>query len=94
MIIAVDYDDTLEIGGRINEGLLYRLRAEQKNGNIIILWTCRQGDRLKQALNELAKYGLKPNLVNENHISSIQKLGYNPRKVLADVYIDDKNVRI
>lgn len=37
--------------------------------------------------------GLRPNLVNENAPQTVKALGYNPRKVLADIYIDDKNFR-
>ena len=42
-IIAVDYDGTLEAGGAMNSALIARLRAEQMNGSVVILWTCREG---------------------------------------------------
>lgn len=93
MIIAVDYDGTLDIKGVMNMGLISHLKGRQKHGDIVILWTCRDGKSLSDAVKNLANVGFKPNLVNENTLQSIRKFGYNPRKVFADVYIDDKNIR-
>ena len=39
------------------------------------------------------KYGLTFDAVNENLPDTVTMLGYNPRKVLADIYIDDKAVK-
>lgn len=91
MIIAVDYDGTLCIDGQMNMPLIGRLKRAQSCGNIVILWTCRNGRRLDDAVKRLRDCGFSPNLVNENHVSTIQRLKYSPRKVLADIYIDDKN---
>lgn len=94
MILAVDYDGTLDNGQEINLTLLNKLKKHQKHGDIVILWTCRDGKRLQEALNTLARSGFKPNLVNQNAPQVIQTLGYDPRKILADVYIDDKALSI
>lgn len=91
MIIAVDYDGTLEIKGDMNIALIQRLKMSQKQGNIIILWTCREGKRLHEAIIKLKQCGFIPSIVNENAPQTIKALGYSPRKILADVYIDDKN---
>lgn len=94
MIIAVDFDGTLQLPKQEpNRILIEKLRAEQRKGNIIILWTCREGKRLQEALNFLVKNGFKPNYINENAPQAIAMLGHNPRKVYADIYIDDKNIR-
>lgn len=93
MIIAVDYDGTLEINDNMNMALIGKLKARQRSGDIIILWTCRDGKRLNEAVTNLMRVGFRPQLVNENAPSVINQLGYNPRKVLADVYIDDKNAK-
>lgn len=93
MIIAVDYDGTLEIDKTINMILVSKLKNKQQNGDIIILWTCRQGGRLIEALKNLRKVGFVPNLVNENVPWMVKRFGYNPRKIYADLYIDDKNLR-
>lgn len=94
MILACDYDGTLEINGKMNLDLIARLQTSQRQGNIVILWTCRDGARLGEAMKNLMKAGFRPNLVNENAPITIRQLGYNPRKILADVYIDDKAVKI
>jgi hydroxymethylpyrimidine pyrophosphatase-like HAD family hydrolase len=94
MILAVDYDGTLYDGEKINHALIKRLKTNQKHGDIVILWTCRDGKRLREAINQLAKAGFKPNLINQNAPQAIQALGYDPRKILADVYIDDKALSV
>ena len=91
MIIAVDYDGTLFSKGEPNKRLIGRLTRAQRQGNTVILWTCRAGDSLRQAVESLAACGLRPNYVNANAPESIKALGYDSRKILADVYIDDKN---
>lgn len=54
-IIAVDFDGTLcenkwpEIGSA-NEELIEYLRDRQKNGDKLILWTCRVDDMLQKAI--------------------------------------------
>lgn len=94
MILAVDFDGTLYDGDKTNTTLINRLKGNQRQGDIVILWTCRDGKRLSEALNILAKSGFKPNLVNQNAPQVIQTLGYDPRKILADIYIDDKALSI
>jgi len=94
MILAVDFDGTLFDGNNTNILLINRLKKNQRQGDIVILWTCREGRRLSEALNILAKSGFKPNLVNQNAPQVIQMLGYDPRKILADVYIDDKALSV
>ena len=91
MIIAVDYDGTLEINKTMNMTLISCLRNRQKHGDVIILWTCRQGKRLNDAISKLKSVGFNPNLVNENAPWIIKSLGYDPRKIFADIYIDDKS---
>ena len=93
MIIAVDFDGTLCDGNRVNHGLIQRLKQAQKNGDTIILWTCREGERLAEAVRLLRSVNFTPNCVNTNAPQTIQKYGYDTRKVYADVYIDDKAAR-
>lgn len=94
MIIAVDFDGTIKLpNGSANVPLLERLICEQKNGNVVILWTCREGERLKEALQFCLKHGLAPNYINKNAPQSIVRMRHDSRKIYADVYIDDKGVR-
>lgn len=93
MIIAVDYDDTLQIGDEMNIALINKLKHRQRCGDTVILWTCREGQSLIQAVRQLYETGFAPNIVNDNAPEIVRRLGRNPRKVYADVYIDDKAVR-
>lgn len=92
MIIAVDFDGTLMVGNEPNTVLIRQLISEQKRGNVVILWTCREGESLQEALRFLCRFGLVPNAVNQNVPQVISRIGRNPRKIFADVYIDDKNM--
>lgn len=93
MIIAVDFDGTIEKDGKPNMPLISRLREEQRCGNTIILWTCRCGAKLNEAVGFMIRYGLRPNHINANAPEMIRKFGSDSRKIYADVYIDDKAVR-
>lgn len=89
MIIAVDYDGTL-YGNTLNTHLVNALKAQQARGATVILWTCREGQSLCDALKTLNGAGFKPNYVNQNCPEGVRRLGHDSRKVYADVYIDDK----
>ncbi len=92
MIIAVDFDGTLQFQDKKpNFALINNLKLAQINGNIVILWTCREGKRLNEAVQFLRNNGSIPNFVNQNCPQAIKLLGHNPRKIYADIYIDDKN---
>lgn len=95
MIIAVDFDGTLceecwpEIG-RPNLRLIGELIYRKSLGDKLILWTCRSGLQLIQAVKFCRGYGLMFDAVNENLPEIIEKYGSDSRKITADVYIDDK----
>lgn len=97
MIIAVDYDGTLcrERGKQkeINTALIQRLIASQSRGDTVILFTCRHGRSLHEAVSMCAKCGSMFNAVNNNTPETIAKMGCNPRKIYADIYIDDKAIK-
>lgn len=65
----------------------------QARGDPVILNTCRTGKRLQEAVSFCARHGLHFQAVNENLPQVVRMLGHNPRKIYADVYIDDKAVR-
>lgn len=94
-IYAVDFDGTLcenkfpEIGSP-NIKLINHLIELRRQGDKVILWTCRVGERLKNAVEWCKSYGLEFDAINENLSSQIEKWGGETRKVFADVYIDDK----
>ena len=95
MVIAVDFDGTLcsdcypEIG-TANKKLIWELINRKAMGDKLILWTCRVGDRLKEAVDWCSQQGLCFDAVNDNLPETILKWGANSRKITADVYIDDR----
>lgn len=97
MIYAIDFDGTLcedrfpEIGKELPERIEY-LKALQKQGHKLILWTCRQGKPLTQAVEWCKCRGLYFDAVNENLKEIQEKWGGDTRKVFCDFYIDDKNL--
>lgn len=96
MIIAVDFDGTLceecwpEIG-RPNLRLIGELIYRKSLGDRIILWTCRVGLPLTQAVKWAKGYGLEFDAVNENVPEIIERYGTESRKISADIYIDDRS---
>lgn len=95
-IIAVDFDGTLcedkwpDIG-EPNTELISYLKKCQKAGDRIILWTCRVGRHLEDAIEWAKEQGLVFNAVNANLQECIDRFGNDCRKVHADKYLDDKN---
>ncbi|WP_347559419.1 hypothetical protein [Clostridium sp. AM43-3BH] len=96
-VFAVDFDGTLCESafpgiGVPNMSLIRYLIAKRASGDKVILWTCRCNDRLKEAVDFCKKYGLEFDAVNENLADLVNFWGNDPRKISADVYIDDKAV--
>lgn len=97
MIIAVDFDGTLHTGQWPGIGapqpyavdVMNKLKAD---GHYLIIWTCRAGDLLIEAINWLQEKGIPFDRVNDNHPEGTAKYGNNARKVHAHLYIDDKQV--
>lgn len=98
MIYAIDFDGTIvenrypEIGELKPEAEKF-IRALQERGDKWILWTIRGGDKLEEAVKFLESHGLKPDAVNDNlpEVKAKWPSNPNPRKIFADVYIDDRN---
>lgn len=95
--IAVDFDGVLVKDaypkiGEPNEWLIEALKKLYKD-NTLILWTCRNGDLLEEAVAFLEKRGLKFHYVNENSDATLEKYDYvDSRKITADIYLDDKSL--
>lgn len=94
-VFAVDFDGTLcrnaypNIGESYDEiiELVKRLRG---NGHKLILWTCREGMDLIDAIVWCADRGLFFDAINDNLEEFKKHFNNNSRKILADYYIDDK----
>lgn len=94
-VIAVDFDGTLctqqwpEIG-KPNVDLIERLKEARRYGQKVILWTCREGKLLEEAIAWCKSYGLEFDAVNANVPERIAFYKTDPRKVGADLYLDDR----
>lgn len=95
-VIAVDFDDTI---ARTNyptiiepiDYVIRFLRKAKKNGATIILWTCREGEVLDEAVEWCKQNDVPIDLVNENSPARCKIWGNDSRKIGADLYIDDKS---
>ncbi len=96
-IIAVDFDGTLcrdcypEIG-EANVPLIKYLKNQRKRGTKLILWTCRAGEKLNEAVEFCFRQGIVFDAVNENLPEIIELYGNDSRKISADLYIDDRSM--
>ncbi len=105
-IIAVDFDSTLTLNedtypecGTPNEPAIALLKKYRENGGKLILWTCRYGKSLFNALKLCSDYGLYFDAVNDNlpEQSALWRESHPnaemSRKIFAHLYIDDKDPR-
>lgn len=95
--IAVDFDGTLfktrwpEIL-EPNREAIDRALEEKRNGAQLILWTCREGKLLEDALAACEREGLYFDAVNDSTEDWKRIWGTSPRKVGATEYWDDRAV--
>lgn len=98
-IYAVDFDGTLcenkypEIGEPKEKIINFCIRAREE-GHKLILWTCRGGERLQEAIKWCNERGVFFHAVNENLPDEVVKWNNDPRKVGATYFIDDRNISI
>lgn len=97
-IFAVDFDGVLfeekwpDIGKANEEMIAFVKKLSEKNK--IILWTCRCGAKLYEAVKACREHGLEFFAINENTPENVAKYGFDSRKIFADYYIDDRIVPI
>lgn len=97
MIIAVDFDGTLCEDqyphiGKPMEGAVKAMADLSRQGHYLIVWTCRTGERLKDAVNWLREHHIPFSRINDHCPDNVAKYGDGGLKVYADVYIDDRNL--
>lgn len=94
---AVDFDGTLcesawpGIGAPCHD-MINWIKQLRKMGHKVILWTCRDGMHLVDAIVWCADQGLFFDAVNDNLESHVKKYGSNSRKIFANYYIDDRSL--
>ena len=99
MIVAIDFDGTLvtdkypEIGDA-NAAMVDVIKAHKLSGDKIVLWTCRNGEFLTEAIRWCETHGIDLDGVNANLPEIQEKYGGDTRKLSADIYYDDRAVRV
>lgn len=98
-ILAVDFDGTLvqdqyPMIGKIRKPVWDAVIKAQKEGWKIILWSCRNGSDLKNAVEFCSDNGLHFDAINENLDEVKIMYGGDTRKVFADMYIDDRSAAL
>lgn len=97
-VVAVDFDGTICENaypsiGRPNRPLIEALKfIREKEIADVILYTCRTGVHLEEAIEFCIYYGLEFDAVNQNLPRIIDRFGGDTRKIFADLYIDDKTM--
>lgn len=93
--IAIDFDGCLcedawpDIGEPYWEVIHAAIR-EQVDGASLILWTCRTGHLLSEAIEACEGWGLTFDAVNANLPERLEYYGTESRKISADEYWDDR----
>ena len=98
-VIAIDFDGCLCSSAYPNIGephwrVIQDALAEKANGSALILWTCREGELLQEAIEACKRWGLSFDRVNDNLPERVSFFGSNSRKISADEYWDDRAVHI
>jgi len=96
MKIAVDFDGTIvdHEYPKIGKTKLFAfetLKALQKRGDLLILWTFRSGKELQESVEFCKRNGVEFYAVNKNYPEEIYDDSIS-RKIEADIFIDDRNV--
>lgn len=97
--IAVDFDGCLCVKkwpdiGEPNWKAIHELIRRRACGDKVILWTCRSGKQLDDAVAWCMNRGLQFDAVNENLPEHIAFFGNDCRKIYATEYWDDKSVPV
>ena len=96
MIYAIDFDGTIVENkfpaiGALNPEAEQFIRGLKANGDKWILYTMREGKLLDEAVEYLKSKDLEPDAANDNLPELCEAFKNNPRKIFANVYIDDHN---
>jgi hydroxymethylpyrimidine pyrophosphatase-like HAD family hydrolase len=97
LTIAIDFDGTIveHQYPAIGEEMMFAfdtLKALQNQGHRLILWTFRSGKELDEAVEYCRKHGVEFFAVNKNYPEEKFDEATISRKIIADVYVDDRNV--
>ncbi|MBC8147438.1 MAG: hydrolase [Bacteroidetes bacterium] len=97
LVVAVDFDGTIvehdfpRIGNPLPNAFK-ALKELQKMGHILILWTCRTNDYLREAADYCEQNSVKFDYLNDNASGSFKDKSFAYPKIYYDVCIDDRNI--
>ena len=102
-VLAVDYDDTLFKGSFPEKGspkldIIEKVKQFKECGAEIVLWTCREGWLLEEAVNRCKDFGIEFDAVNEivrsqkEFMKQQLEIGneFSTHKIFANFYLDDR----
>jgi hydroxymethylpyrimidine pyrophosphatase-like HAD family hydrolase len=97
LVIAIDFDGTIVNSqwpdlGDPKPNAVEVIRRLHDEGHRIIIWTCRGADDTKKAHDWLFKHGVPHQSINIQDRDIVENFKGDVRKILADVYIDDKQL--
>jgi hypothetical protein len=97
VIIAVDFDGTMHTGvfpeiGSVAPYAAEIIRKLRADGHYVILWSCRSGSELLNAINWCLEREIYFDRINDNCPANKRQYGGDTRKIYADLYLDDKQV--
>jgi hydroxymethylpyrimidine pyrophosphatase-like HAD family hydrolase len=96
LIVAIDFDGTIveDAYPRIGQPMIFAfetMKKLQNEGHRLILWTYRNGKKLREAVEFCKENGIEFYAVNKNYPEE-EFDGKISRKIHADVFIDDRNI--
>jgi hydroxymethylpyrimidine pyrophosphatase-like HAD family hydrolase len=96
LIIAIDFDGTIveDAYPKIGKPMIFAfetMKKLQSEGHRLILWTYRNGKKLREAVEFCEQHGIEFYAVNKNYPEE-EFDGKISRKIHADLFIDDRNV--
>ena len=104
-VLAVDYDGTVFSGAYPEKGdpvqdVIDKVKEFQNVESCeTVLWTCREGKSLEEAVKRCEEVGLKFDAINDNTSSVHEWIAaeakesgdtFASRKIFADYYVDDR----
>lgn len=106
-ILAIDYDGTLFLGswpekGAPRQDVIDKVKEFRANKAELVLWTCREGKSLEEALTRCKEVGLEFDAVNANTPSQLEYMKereaegeiFATHKIFANFYLDDRAYNI
>ncbi len=97
MKIAVDFDGTIVVDaypeiGQERPFAIQTLKMLHSDGHELILWTVREGRRLKEAVEWCRERGVEFYAINRDFPEEDVQMKTFSRKIKADLFIDDRNI--